>query len=289
MTQQQSQLFAHSVSGIRTVSHIHRWVFCSRKSAYALLICVFIINNTRFQPFHFPVFGFQQLFEISRLQHTQNFPVAMPERTFASPSEATTPMTLEPSPFASSADIPSGPAAGYFLPGNPLPYLAPSATHQPELLLLSWMIATLNTIVTDIQNHPLVTDPIPYPSSFTDQQAYRLYLQLRNNLRHLGTVNSDLCRCIRLLQFLPGSPGSPGHYRMDPSAKFPPSATCNYLSTPPLQPLSNPALPSPQHSLITHLAPRQRSRSRDRQIPPSQHHGVTTKPQPPHQPPLPSL
>ena len=130
------------------------------------------------------------------------------------------------------------------------------------------MIATLNTIVTDIQNHPLVTDPIPYPSSFTDQQAYRLYLQLRNNLRHLGTVNSDLCRGIRLLQFLPGSPGSPGHYRMDPSAKFPPSATCNFLTTPPLQPLSTPATHSPQHSLIHHLAPRQRSRSRDRQPPP---------------------
>ena len=106
----------------------------------------------------------------------------MPERIYASPSDAATPMTLEPSPFASSADIPSGPAAGYFLLKNPLPYLAPSATHQPELLLLSWMIATLNTIVADIQNHPLVTDPIPYPSSFTDQQAYRLYLQLRNNL-----------------------------------------------------------------------------------------------------------
>ena len=40
-------------------------------------------------------------------------------------------------------------------------YSAPSATHQPELLLLSWMIATLNTIVTDIQNHPLVSDPSP--------------------------------------------------------------------------------------------------------------------------------
>ena len=77
----------------------------------------------------------------------------MPERLFASPSDATTPMTLESSPFASSADIPSGPAAGYFLPGNPLPYLAPSATHQPELLLISWMFATLNTIVTDIQTH----------------------------------------------------------------------------------------------------------------------------------------
>ena len=76
------------------------------------------------------------------------------------------------------------------------------------------MIATLNTIVTDIQNHPLVSDPIPYPSSFTDQQAYRLYLQLRNTLCHLGTINSDLCQGIRLLQF--SAPTSSPHnlYRL---------------------------------------------------------------------------
>ena len=191
----------------------------------------------------------------------------MTEPSTSSPPTAMASMTLEPSPFASSADIPPGPATGYFLPGNPLHYLAPSATHQPELLLLAWMLATLNTIVTDIQHHPLVSDPIPYPSSFTDQQAYRLYLQLRNTLRHLGTINADLCRGIRLLQFLPGSPGSPGHYRMDPSARFPPSATNNFLSTPPLPPLSNPTPPSPQHGLITHLIPRDRSRSRDRQPP----------------------
>ena len=183
-----------------------------------------------------------------------------------------TPMTLEPSPFAPSPDTPSSPAAGHFLPGNPLPYLAPSATHQPELLLLSWMIATLNTIVTDIQNHPLVSDPIPYPSSFTDQQAYRLYLQIRNTLRHLGTINSDLCQAIRLLQFLPGSPGSPGHYRVDPAARYPPSATTNFLSTQPLPPTSLPTSPSSQHRLITHLTPRNRSRSRDRQPP----HNTTT-------------
>ena len=114
------------------------------------------------------------------------------------------------------------------------------------------MPATLNTIVTDLQHHPLVSDPIPYPSSFTDQQAYRLYLQLRNTLRHLGTINTELCRGIRLLQFLPGSP---------------PSATNNFLSTPPQPPLSNPTSPSPQHGLITHLIPRDRSRSRDRQSP----------------------
>ena len=176
-------------------------------------------------------------------------------------------MTLEPSPFAPSADIPPRPATGYFLPGNPLPYLAPSATHQPELLLLAWMLATLNTIVTGIQHHPLVSDPIPHPSSFTDQQAYRLYLQFRNTLRHLGTINADIHRGIRLLQFLPGLPGSPGHYRMDPSASFPPSATNNFLSTPPPPPLSIPTPSPPQHSLITHLIPRDRSRSRDRHPP----------------------
>ena len=156
-----------------------------------------------------------------------------------------------------------------------IPYLAPSATHQPELLLLSWMIATLNTIVTDIENQPLVSDPIPL---LLPSPTYRLYLQLRNTLRHLGTINSDLCQGIRLLQFLPGSSGSPGHYRMGPSARFPPSATNNFLSTQPLPPLSNPTSPSPQHRLITHLVPRNRSRSRDRQPP----NNTTTSPHNPN-------
>ena len=159
------------------------------------------------------------------------------------------------------AGPPSTPAAGHYLPGNPLPYLAPSATHQPELLLLSWMIATLHTLVADLQHHPILTDPIPHPSSFTDQQAYRLYLQLRNTLRRLVTITNDLCQGIRILQFLPGSPGSPGHYRMDPVARFPPSATTNFLSSPMLPPTHQPTtLPPPQHR----LTPRARSRSRDR-------------------------
>ena len=114
-------------------------------------------------------------------------------------------MTVEGSHSAPFADSSLAPAAGHYLPGNPLPYLAPSATHQPELLLLSWMIATLHTLVTDLQHHPILTDPIPDPSSFTDQQAYRL-LQLRNTLRHLVTISTDLCQGIRILQFLPGSP-----------------------------------------------------------------------------------
>ena len=157
-----------------------------------------------------------------------------------------------------------GPRSGSLPTGNPLPYLAPSATHQPELLLLSWMIATLHTLVTDLQHHPILTDPIPYPSSFTDQQAYRLYLQLRNTLRHLVTISADLCQGIRILQFLPGSPGLPGHYRMDPAARFPPSAATNFLSSPILPPTHQPTAIPPQHSLITHLPPRARSRSRDR-------------------------
>ena len=183
---------------------------------------------------------------------------------FGSTPPAACPMTVEGSHSSSFTDPPLAPAAGHYLPGNPLPYLAPSATHQPELLLLSWMIATLHTLVTDLQHHPTLTDPIPYPSSFTDQQAYRLYLQLRNTLRHLVTISTDLCQGIRILQFLPGSPGSPGHYRIDPAARFPPSATTNFLSSPILPPTHPPASISPQHSLITHLAPRARSRSRDR-------------------------
>ena len=84
-----------------------------------------------------------------------------------SPTTSMSPMTLEPSSMTPLADTPHYPATGYFLPGNPLPYLAPSATHQPELLLLAWMLSTLNTIVTGVQHHPLVSDPVLLPSSFT--------------------------------------------------------------------------------------------------------------------------
>ena len=128
------------------------------------------------------------------------------------------------------------PAAGHYLPGNPLPYLAPSATHQPELLLLSWMIATLRTLVT---NRTI-------PSSL-NQQAYGPYLQLRNTLRHLVTITTDLCQGISILQFLPAS-----------------RATTNFLSSPIPPPTRPPTAIPPQHRLITHLTPRARSRSRDR-------------------------
>ena len=79
----------------------------------------------------------------------QPLSTAMADPSFGSAPPAAAPMTLEGPPTAFLSDPSSGPAAGHFLPGNPLPYLAPSATHQPELLLLSWMIATLHSVVTD--------------------------------------------------------------------------------------------------------------------------------------------
>ena len=175
------------------------------------------------------------------------------------------PMTLEPSLTAPPTATPNCPASSYFLPGNPMPYLAPSATHQPELLLLAWMLSILSTLVAGIQHHPLVSDPVPHPSSFTDQHAYRLYLQFRNTLRHLGNITADIQQGISILQFLPVSPGSPGHYRMDPTASFPPSTTNNFLSTPLLASMYVPTPQPPQHRLINHLIQRDRSRSRDRQ------------------------
>ena len=157
---------------------------------------------------------------------------------------------------------------GHFLPGNPMPYMAPSATHQPELLLLTWMITTITSIMEDLQHHPIVHDPITTMSSFTNTSAYRLYLQIRNALRHLINATHDIQRGLSTLQFLPGSPGSPGHYRMDPTIHFTPGHS-NYLSSsfqttittspPPADTPSPPLTP-----LLRQLHRRDRSRSRER-------------------------
>ena len=111
---------------------------------------------------------------------------------------------------------------GHFLPNNPMPYMAPSVTHQPELLLLNWMLCTIATLIDDLQHHPIVQDPIPPMSSFINTPAYRLFLQLRNTLRHLINTTHEAQRGLNRLQFIPGSPGSPGHYRMDPTVSITP-------------------------------------------------------------------
>lgn len=77
------------------------------------------------------------------------------------------------------------------------------------------MLNTLQTLVTGILQHPIVNDPMPRQSSFTDQNVYRLFLQFRNALFRLGSLTLGLIQGRRLLQFLPGSPRplSPGSNR----------------------------------------------------------------------------
>ena len=172
---------------------------------------------------------------------------------------------------------------GHYLPGNPTPYMAPSVTHQPELLLLHWMINTITSLIEDLQHHPIVQDPIPPMSSFTNTPAYRLFLQLRNTLRHLIY---EAHRGLSRLQFIPGSPGSPGHYRMDPMIPIPPHHT-NFLFDP--TPSHTTATPPPTDSppLLHQLRRRERSRSHDRLhlTTPSQPNHTTQPRQisPPHQ------
>ena len=126
-------------------------------------------------------------------------------------------MTLEPSPTPPPAATPIYQASIHYLPGNPMPCLAPSPTHQPELLL-TWMLSVLSTLVSGIQHHPLVSDPVPHPTSFTDQHSYRHYLQLRNALRHLGNLTTDIQQGISILQFLPRQTTQQEHLAMGSTA-----------------------------------------------------------------------
>ena len=152
---------------------------------------------------------------------------------------------------------------GHFLPTNPMPYMAPSATHQPELLLLHWMLCTITTLVDDLQHHPIVQDPTPPMSSFINTPAYRLYLQLRNTLRHFINTTHEAQRGLNILQFLPGSPGSPGHYRMDPTVTVTPGQT-NYLSDMNTSNTTATTPPTGTPPLLRQLHRRGRSRSRER-------------------------
>ena len=127
-----------------------------------------------------------------------------------------------------------------FLPGNPPLHLAPSITHQPELLLLSWMFDALFMLVTRILDHPIAEGPIPDPSMLVDDNAYQLFHQFHRSLANLGRDTLRPMRARRLLQFIPGPPGLPGQYRMDPTAYFPPHTT-DFLSTAPTTPPQSPA------------------------------------------------
>lgn len=128
------------------------------------------------------------------------------------------------------------------------------------------MLEVLTTLVSHILKHPIVQDPLPDRSFFTDHHTYRLFIQFHRTLFTLGQTTLRLRRGSTLLQFVPGSTGSPGRYRIDPTAQFPPH-TSDFLfdstdpPTPPPTPLSS---SSPSHRPFpTNI--RQRSRSRDRQ------------------------
>lgn len=106
----------------------------------------------------------------------------------------------------------------YLLPRMPPShYLKPTSLHvtlcrhQPELLLLQWMLHMLEGLIESILQHPLVLDPIPSRQHFTDHNSYRLFVQFRNALHRLAPLRLDLTQGRRLLQFLPGSPGSHRH------------------------------------------------------------------------------
>ena len=154
-----------------------------------------------------------------------------------------------------SSDPPT-PHHGHYLPGNPMPYMAPSATHQPELLLLHWMINTITSIIEDLQHHPIVQDPIPPMSSFTNTPAYRLFFAIPQHPTPPDQHHLRSPTCTLRLQFIPGSPGSPGHYRIDPTIPIPPHPTPSHTTAMP------PSIDSPP--LLHRLRHRKRSRSHDR-------------------------
>ena len=192
-------------------------------------------------------------------------------------------------PYSATTTFSPGPPTShhsYYLPNNPMPYLTPSVTHQPELLLLHWMINTISSLVEDLQHHPIVRDPIPPMSTFTNTPAYRLFLQTRNTLRHLINTTHDARRGLNRLQFLPGSPGSPGHYRIDPTLDIPPQQT-NLLSVAETGLVLETGFPSPHsHSQTTQPQGTRSSRTDLPQLPATadtctKHFGRPPPPAPP--------
>ena len=174
----------------------------------------------------------------------------MTEPSSSSPPIAMAPMTLEPSPLASSADTPP---TGYFLPGNPLPYLAPSAIHQPELLLLAWM---LHSSVTP--SHILLPSPTNKPTGSIYNFATLSATWEPSMLTFAGAFASfSFCLAHQDRQAII-------EWTHQLLSHPPPPAISSLHHLPPL---STPTSSPPQHSLITHLIPRDRLRSRDRQPP----------------------
>lgn len=121
------------------------------------------------------------------------------------------------------------------LPWNPLPYMSPSVTHQPELLLLQWMLRMLEGLmcIESVLQHPLVLDPIP-----------SLFVQFRNALHQLAPLMLDA-------RPDPGSSTSAVHSRLTRFAWALPDGLRSPFPTPDKQ------LPhsSPRHLCLLHTHP----------------------------------
>ena len=73
-----------------------------------------------------------------------------------------------------------------FLPGNGPLHLAPSLTHQPEILLLHKLLDILSLLVSQILEHPMAGGPVPNTTMFVDHNAYCLYYQYHSSVVDLG-------------------------------------------------------------------------------------------------------
>ena len=85
-----------------------------------------------------------------------------------------------------------------FLPGNGPIHLAPSLTHQPEILLLHRLFDILFLLVTHILEHPMAGGPVPDTTMFVDHNAFCLFHQYHSRVVDLGRATMRLMRARRL-------------------------------------------------------------------------------------------
>ena len=168
--------------------------------------------------------------------------------------------TSEPTPTTAFQQHHNTATSTPFLPGNPPIHLAPSITHQPEPLLLSWMFDTLYMLVTRILGHPIAAGPMPDPNLCAGNNAHQLFYQFHRSIVRLRQNTLHLMRARRLLQFIPGPPGSPGQYRINPTVHFHSSTIPRTISPTPSPPSSfsfldrsPPSAPAHETEPHTHL------------------------------------
>ena len=131
-----------------TIQHISDW--------FSLLTCPLLFRSRFSQDFTDQAAA---VFLHPQPSHDTGFPSSlslMTERHISDmllSADTSTPTSHSPATTTTHTDPPT-PQHGYFLPTNPMPYMAPSATHQPELLLLYWLIDTIATLADSLMASP---------------------------------------------------------------------------------------------------------------------------------------